>query len=110
MFIEVLTVIALVLAIIVCLIAIFIFVYEMICMLVSNIRRKKLYKEEEQRLKGIPAFYANVPIMNPLCHKSNNVKKTYSGKPRSGKSILIAKERALFEKLQNSNSKEDEKR
>ena len=45
MFLEVLTVIALVLAIIVCLIAIFIFVYETICRLVSNIRRKKFFEK-----------------------------------------------------------------
>lgn len=49
-------------------------------------------------------------IVIRLRHKPYNVKKIYSGKPRSGKSILIAKERAFFEKLQNSNSKEDEKR
>ena len=48
-------------------------------------------------------------IIYSLRHKPYNAKKTYSGKPRSGKSFLIARERALFEKLQ-SNSKEDEKR
>lgn len=47
-------------------------------------------------------------IVIRLRHKPYNAKKTYSGKPLSGKSSLIAKERALFEKLKNSNSKEDE--